>query len=249
MARMSSPPPRQLPLPLPPDHSSARADWVADASNAAALAWLGEPANWPLHRLALHGPEGVGKSHLLRILAAEHGWRLLRGAALDRADALAPAAGTLLDDADAAPEVALFHLINRSAEAAAPLLLAARTPPARWPTGLPDLASRLRATQAVGIGAPGEALLAALLAKQLADRQLRVEPAVQAWLLSRLPRDAAAIGRAVAALDAAALAAAAPITRPFARAILAGLPGLPPPEHDGSGKPPEDGSPPPPGLG
>ena len=64
-------------------------------------------------------------------------------------------------------------------------------------------------------------MLAALLAKHIADRQLHVEPGVQAFLLSRLPRDAAAIAGAVAALDAASLSRGVPITRPFARQVLA----------------------------
>lgn len=216
-------PPHQLPLPLPVARSADRADLVEDASNAEALAWLDRPADWPLHRLALFGPSGTGKSHMLRAAAAGQGWRVLRGAALTEALALAPAAGTALDEADAAPEAALFHLINRQAEAGAPLLLAAREAPARWPTLLPDLASRLRATLAVGIAPPSDALLAALLGKHLADRQLRVGPEVQSWLLTRLPRDAAAIAAAVAALDAAALAARAPITRPFAREVIGPL--------------------------
>ncbi|MGG5811597.1 HdaA/DnaA family protein [Falsiroseomonas sp. CW058] len=218
---------RQLPLPLAGRPSHARADLVADPSNAEALAWLDRPADWPLGRLALFGPAGTGKSHMLRAAAAGHGWRLLHGAALTEALALAPAAGTALDDAEAAPEAALFHLINRSAEAGARLLLASRPPPARWPVRLPDLASRLRATLAVGIGAPSDALLAALLAKHLADRQLRVGAEVQGFLLARLPRDAASVAAAVAALDAAALAGQAPITRPFARAVLGPLLGAP----------------------
>jgi chromosomal replication initiation ATPase DnaA len=216
---------RQLPLPLAAEASSSRADLVEDASNAEALAWLERPAEWPLGRLALHGAAGVGKSHMLRATAAERGWRLLRGGALDEALALQPAPGTVLDDAEEAPEAALFHLINRSAEAGAPLLLAARTPPARWPVRLPDLASRLRATTAVGIGAPSDALLAALLSKHLADRQLRVGPEVQSFLLARLPREAAAVADAVARLDRAALASQAPITRPLARTVLGLLPG------------------------
>lgn len=244
--RVSAPDhPRQLPLPLPASASSARADLVEDASNAEALAWLDRAGDWPLHRLALFGPAGVGKSHMLRAAASGQGWRWLDGATLTEAEALAPAAGSVLDDADAAPEAALFHLINRHAEAGAPLLLAAREAPSRWPTRLPDLASRLRATLAVGIGAPSDALVAALLAKHLADRQLRVAPDVQAWLLTRLPRDAAAIAAAVAALDAAALAARAPITRPFAREVL----GRSFAEDDGSVAPPPEASPPPGGLG
>ncbi len=236
---------RQLPLPLPAEASSARADLVEDASNAEALAWLDAPATWPLHRLALVGSAGVGKSHMLRAAAAAQGWRILQGAALDEAAALAPAPGTALDEADQAPEAALFHLINRAAESAAPLLLAARQPPARWPTRLPDLASRLRATQVAAILPPSDGLLAALLAKHLADRQLRVGAEVQAFLLARLPRDAAAIAAAVAALDAASLAGQAPITRPFARAALSWLGGF----DDGSSTLAPDASPPSPAPG
>jgi chromosomal replication initiation ATPase DnaA len=237
---MAAEPPRQLPLPLGGQVSSARADLVEDASNAAALAWLDAPARWPLGRLALAGPAGVGKSHMLRAAASDQGWRLLQGPALTEALALAPAPGTAVDDADAAPEAALFHLINRHAEAGAPLLLAAREAPARWTVALPDLASRLRATQVATVGPPSDGLLAALLAKQLADRQLRVEAPVQAFLLARLPREAAAIAAAVAALDAAALAEGAAITRPFARAVLAGWPGF----RDLSGTDGPDASPP-----
>jgi chromosomal replication initiation ATPase DnaA len=241
----ASDPPRQLPLPLRVTPSSSRADLVADASNAAALAWLDRPRDWPNHRLALFGPAGTGKSHMLRAAAAEHGWRLLQGAELSNDLALAPAPGTVLDAADAAPEAALFHLINRSAEAGAPLLLAAREAPARWPVALPDLASRLRATLAVGIAAPTEALLAALLTKHLADRQLRVGPEVQTFLLARLPREAAAIAAAIAALDAAALATGGAVTRPLARTVLARLFG----DHDGSVAQASGASPPEAGLG
>jgi len=232
--------PRQLALPLAAAPSFSRADLVEDSSNTEALAWLERPGAWPLRRLALHGAAGVGKSHMLRAAAAAQGWRLLSGPELTEALALAPAPGTALDDANAAAEAPLFHLINRHAEAGAPLLMAARDAPARWPTRLPDLASRLRASFAIGIGAPSDALLAALLGKHLADRQLRVEAEVQAYLLARLPREAAAIAAAVAALDAAALAAGGPITRPLAREVLGRLFGL----HDHSVADTPEASPP-----
>jgi chromosomal replication initiation ATPase DnaA len=224
--------PEQLPLPLAPAASTAWADLVTDDSNRAALAWLETPGRWPQRRLALHGPSGTGKSHMLRALANRHGWRLLAGAQLTEPEALRDGVGVALDDAEAAPAFALLHLLNRSAEQGAPLLLAAREAPSRWPVALPDLVSRLRATLAVGIGAPSDTLLQALLVKQLADRQLRVAPDVQAYLLARLPRQAGAIGDAVAALDRAALAHGAAITRPFARSVL-GLHDIPAAEPPG----------------
>ncbi len=217
---------RQLPLPFIPPASSDRADLIEDSSNAEALAFLDRPNTWPLGRLALHGPEGVGKSHALRAAAQSGGWRLIQGAALTEEQALAPAPGTALDEADRAPETALFHLINRSAEQGAKLLMAAREPPARWPVRLPDLASRLRATHAVGLDRPSDVLLDALLAKLLADRQLALDPALRAWLLTRLPRESGALVSAVAALDAAALAAGGAVTRSLARDVLEKLFGV-----------------------
>lgn len=227
---------RQIALPLPIATSCARADLLEDASNAEALAWLDRPETWPGGRLALFGPEGVGKTHMGRAFAEERGWRLLDGPMLR---GLPPPAqgGTVLDDADAvAEETALLHLLNLCAERGEGLLLIGREAPARWRVALPDLASRLRATTAVGIGRPGDALLSALLAKLFADRQLRVAPEVQAWLLARLPREAAALAEAVARLDRAALIAAAPVTRALARAVLAGWEGFgEAPEDDASG--------------
>lgn len=213
---------RQFTLPLPLPVSSDRADFLEDSSNAEALAWLDEPGRWPGGRIALFGPAGVGKSHLARAL----GWRLIEGPRLRGLPGPAEG-GTVLDDADSVPEpTALLHLVNLCAERHEPLLLIGREPPARWTVALPDLASRLRATTAVGIGRPGDALLGALLAKHFADRQLRVAPEVQAWLLTRLARDAASLAEAVARLDRAALVARAPVSRGLARIALAGWEGF-----------------------
>jgi chromosomal replication initiation ATPase DnaA len=219
-------PARQIALPLALPASSSRADLIEDASNAEALAWLDRPADWPLGRLALFGPQGVGKTHMARAFAAAAGWRWLEGPVL-RGLPPPAAGGTVLDDADAvAEERALLHLVNLCAERREGLLLVGRDPPARWPVALPDLASRLRATAAVGVGRPGDALLGALLAKLFADRQIRVAAEVQAWLLARLPREAAALAEAVARLDRAALTAGAAVTRALARHALAGWDGF-----------------------
>ena len=213
---------RQLALPLPVTASFDARDVIADASNEAARSWLARPEAWPLGRLALFGDAGHGKTHLARAAAARFGWRWLDGMGLRGLPPPAPQ-GSVIDDADCvADEAALLHLINLCAERGESLLLIGREAPARWPVRLPDLASRLRATQAVGIGPASDALLCALLSKFFADRQLRVEADVQAWLLTRLPRDAASLAEAVARLDRAALGMGGRITRPLARLALDG---------------------------
>jgi len=238
-------PPRQLPLPLPFATSHDPADLLEDESNRAALAWLRRPEDWPGGRLALFGPAATGKTHMLRGMAAERGWPVLEGPMLRGLPEVPPGPGLAVDDADcAAEERALLHLLNLCAERRQPVLLAGREAPARWPVALPDLRSRLRAMTAVAVQPPGDSLLAALLQKHFADRQLRVDPGLQAWLLSRLPREAAAVAEAAARLDRAALATGGRLTRALTRAALEGMPGF---EEDAAAEP-ENGSIPAPRL-
>ena len=100
----------------------------------------------------------------------------------------------------------------------------ARRPPAAWPISLPDLASRLRAAPSAAIAPPDDALLAGVLLKQFADRQLPVPPAVIAYLLSRMERSFAAAATIAARLDRAALSRGRPVTIALAREMIADPP-------------------------
>jgi chromosomal replication initiation ATPase DnaA len=220
---------QQLALKLPPRQCWAAADFLRAPCNAAALTWLDRTEDWPGGRLALWGEAGNGKTHLLHIWSERVGAVLWAGTSLHGLPDLPPCGGVALDDADASEdEAALLHLLNAAAEAALPVLLAARSPPSRWPTRLPDLASRLCAVSAVEIGAPDDDLLRALLLRLVRERQLVVAAAVHEWLLARLPRTPAALREAVARLDDAALASGTPITRALAAAALADMLGTAP---------------------
>jgi chromosomal replication initiation ATPase DnaA len=210
----------QLALPLPQHPSFAAADFIPDASNEEALRWLSAPARWPHGRMVVAGPPGTGKTHLLHMMARSEGWELREGPAL-RGLPEAPSRGIALDLADApGEEAALFHLINACAEAGLPLLMTGRAAPSRWAVSLPDLRSRLAATAVAMTGEPSDALLEALFAKHLADRQLSLDPGLGARLRLRLPRSAAAMEEAVARLDRATLGTRG---RPTLRAALAAL--------------------------
>jgi len=213
----------QFPLPLAyREHYRLDSFWAAP-SNEEALAWLDRTGEWPNGRLALWGGSGSGKTHLLHIWADRLGARLLDGAALHGLPDLPATGGIAVDNADAADQASLFHLLNAAAEARLPVLLAARSAPSRWPTSLPDLATRLRAIAVVGIGRPDDAQLRLLLARLFADRGIKVTETVQSWLLLRLPRSPGTLREAVARLDAAALARGGAVTRALATEVLADL--------------------------
>jgi len=215
--------PGQLALPFPYEPDYAGTPFIPAPSNEAARVWLGRKEHWPGGRLALWGEAGCGKTHLLHRWASEAGATLIQGRSLGGITDLPSGGGLAIDDADQAEERPLLHLFNAAGEAGLSVLLVARTPPARWPVRLPDLASRLKSVQAVGIRPAEDDLLRALLAGLLADRQLAVLESIQDWLLLRLPRTPAVIREAAARLDGAALAAGAGVTRSLAGQVLADL--------------------------
>ena len=141
-------------------------------------------------------------------------------------DLLEEARAVVIDNAErgagvAETERALFHLYNLARETGGYLLLTAETAPAHWKIQLPDLRSRMVAAPAVAVGPPDDALLAAILVKLFADRQVRVGTDVIRFLVTHMERSFDAARRLVADLDAAALAARRRITVPLARRVLA----------------------------
>lgn len=216
---------RQLAIPFEHRPALGAEDFLIAPGNREAVAWLDRWPGWPGHALALHGPEGSGKSHLAQVWLARCRGTLVRGTDLGPDDPARLAAGaTVIEDADrGVDETALFHLYNLAREEGGFLLLTGRQAPARWAIALPDLRSRLATVTAVELGRPDDALIGAVLAKLFDDRQLRVPDDVVAYLVQRMERSFAAIGAVVEALDSLSLAERRNITVPLARRALDGL--------------------------
>lgn len=220
--------PRQLAIPFEQRPALEGEDFLVTPANAEAVAWIDRWPSWAAPCLTVWGPEGCGKTHLARVFLARTGGAILDRADVAQAAAEAPGRVYVIEDMDAAPlegddAAALFHLYNAAKEAGGHLLLTARRAPARWEVALADLRSRLNAAPAVEITAPDDDLLAALLVKQFADRQLRVEAEVIAYLAPRMDRTFRAARDIVAAIDAEALAQRRNVTVPLARDVLSRL--------------------------
>jgi chromosomal replication initiation ATPase DnaA len=192
------------------------ADFVVSDSNRDAVAWLDRWPDWPGSALAIYGPPGCGKTHLGHVWQARSRAHFLEAAELERL----PSTGNLVLDGIRLPEEDLFHLINHIRSQRVSLLILDREPPARWPVRLPDLASRLAALPAVAVQAPDDTLLAAVLAKHFADRQVEVSAEVIDYLVRQIERSFKAAATAARRLDRAALSRGAAITVKLARDIL-----------------------------
>jgi len=220
-------PRRQLALDLGHRPALGRADFLVGASNAEAATWIDRWPDWPepARGLAIVGPAGAGKSHLAAV------WRAASGAALVAAcdltiagvpEALGEAACAVVERVDGAfDEEALLHLYNTVVERGGALVILSRTPPVRLDIALPDLASRLATLPVATIGLPDEVLLAGVLAKHFADRQVLVRDDVIAYLVSRMERSFDAAERLADRMDRAALEGDGKITMRVARLAMA----------------------------
>ncbi|MFQ5437862.1 MAG: DnaA ATPase domain-containing protein [Paracoccaceae bacterium] len=217
----------QLTFELPVRQALGREAFFTAPSNAIAVGVVSAWRDWLRHRLVLVGARGSGKTHLAQVWQSETSARIMPATRLASAlpDAQLEAGFLVVEDIDAIAgkagmEHALLHLLNMAEATGVSLLMTTRMAPARLKIGLADLASRLGATQVARLEPPDDALLAAMLVKHFSDRQLVVKPDVVTYLVSRMDRSAAAVGRLAAALDRAALAQNRALTRRLAAEVL-----------------------------
>lgn len=221
---------RQLPLDLPHTVSFRRDDFLESESNAAALALIERWPDWNTHAAGISGPHGAGKSHLASIWAERAGARFMPANLLQKEDVPGALTTGALVVENVRPkyydEPALFHLLNFARETGGSLLFTTEGNFEHGLAGLPDLASRLRAMPVARLSAPDDALIAAVLMKLFADRQVSVDEDLIRFLLPRMERSLAAARALVAELDHAALAAGRPVTRAFVAKYFHGESGL-----------------------
>ncbi|MGB3146484.1 MAG: DnaA/Hda family protein [Paracoccaceae bacterium] len=219
--------PPQLVFDLPARTALGRADFFISPANSDAVALIDSPAVWPLGKLLLIGPAGSGKSHLAGLWAAAAGARMVMAQDLtpDLVADFAASPALVVEDiqrlaGNPAGQEALFYLHNLMLADKRLLLMTARGGVASWGLSLPDLQSRTEGTMVAELRAPDDSLLAAVLVKLFADRQLRVAPTLIPYLISRIDRSFAMVQALVAALDRQALSEGRAISRAMAAKVL-----------------------------
>ncbi len=216
----------QLGLNLPGIPALGRDDFLVAPSNALAVALIDAWPGWQAGKLVLTGPQGSGKTHLAHVWAARSGAALIDARTIAEADIPALATGPVaVEDVpevagDEAAETALFHLHNLVLANGETLMFTGEPPLATWPLKLPDLKSRLQGAASAELAPPDDTLLAAVLAKLFADRQITPPASVIAYLVPRMDRSFAAARSIVERMDQASLGRGKPITRNLARAVL-----------------------------
>jgi hypothetical protein len=207
--------PSQIALPLAARAPAGAQRIVVGNANAAVIEALQAPERWPFHVAVLTGPPRSGKSLLGR-------W----AQGLAGAERLA-----VIDDAETLDETALFHRWNAvqqggSSEGGALLIVVnADAEQGGWRIALPDLASRIGGSLQLAIGAPDDAMAAALIHAHAEQRGLSLASGAAEYLVPRTERSFAAIEALVATIDRISLERQSPATMSVWRAALEALHG------------------------
>lgn len=193
----------------------APVQFMRSQSNQLAYDWAMRWPDWPGNALVVQGEHGAGKTHLA------HCWQHKAQAEFLPVDAEAlPNHAAIIDGIEAwTNEEALFHLYNHCKSEHIPLLITSVCVPEKLPFRLPDLRSRLKSLPLAAIGAPDDALLAAVLLKHLSDRQLKISPDTVEYILPRLPRSFSGLAGVVEKLDSDSLASGRTLTIPYVRQV------------------------------
>ncbi|MGH8243382.1 MAG: DnaA regulatory inactivator Hda, partial [Steroidobacteraceae bacterium] len=213
---------RQLPLGVQLG-VSLRFDTYVPGRNAAAVESLSRLAGGAIGApVWIYGTRGSGRSHLLQAACAKAGDAGRATAYLPLAQVRAEGPALLdgferldlvaLDDLDVVAgdgpwELGLFTLHNGLAEQGGRLAMAAVGSPAATPIRLPDLASRLAASEVHRLEPLAESDQPAALRRRAERRGLELPEETLGFLTRRAPRDFATLCRMLDALDTEALAA------------------------------------------
>lgn len=216
----------QLPLDFVHQPSNARDDLIVSDPLNAAIHIIDSWPTWPSPIVILAGPTGAGKTHLANIWRETASAKVITAFAHDEAALEFAAVGAvLIEDIDRAgfDETQLFHLINTVQQNGTSLLITTRIWPAAWPVNLADLRSRLKAAAVVEIGEPDDMLLAQVIEKLFADRQIVVDQRIVSYLVQRMERSLDAAQLIVQQMDQMAMARRCKISRSLASEVLADL--------------------------
>lgn len=200
-----------------------RSNFVVTAANSSALqlalAFL--ESNEP--GLAVTGPPGSGKTHLLHILSEAGGGDVIEAAALLPVPGDDLGALLLVDNAHSADPKLMLALLENARARHRKIALAGAGAPRSWAHGLRDLETRVEAMARVSLDEPDEDLLRAVIVQRFREHQWRAAEGVAAYAAPRIPRTFAAAERFVAAVGAEAIAAGKPISQGLARKIVENL--------------------------
>ncbi len=179
-------------IPLPFSTQLASDDFIVTPCNKEASDMLQNWQHWPYRSAVIQGPEKSGKTVMGNVFTQM-------------------SSGIFVDDLDQKDEADVFHMWNSAQQSGQPILLSFSAGCSFDDIELPDLKSRLKASQNIIIAPPDEEMVTALFLKLCYQSGLSVTERMADFVTMRCQRSYDGIMWLVEALNVWALANQKPI--------------------------------------
>ena len=218
---------KQLYFKMPNKKALGIEDYIITDSNNFAFDLIVKILKGETNLGLISGPPYSGKTHLSKILiknARNYKTLYFDGDYQNILDSLEASDILILENIDKVKqdksEQDLFHIINFTKENNKKLLMTSRKPISEIDLNLEDLKSRLNSILEAKIKEPDDQLMKLILIKILNDKQLKINPNVIDFLVSRLERSYESINLFIEKIDMFSLEKSKKITIPLISDLL-----------------------------
>ena len=209
-----------------------REDFFVSKTNSLAVKILENWKNFSSSGLVIVGPSACGKTHLAAVWSKETSAKSYDISTFFGIDLnhLIDEKFIVLEDVEKLEfipkdkrliiEENILHIFNSLSANKGKILFTSCKFPRFWEIGLKDLLSRLMTLTTLELNIPDDNLLAAVMAKQFQDRQIKVDDEVLTYAISRMERSFLFAKTLVEALDVESLKLKKPIKKNMVNEII-----------------------------
>ena len=209
-----------------------REDFFVSKTNSLAVKILENWKNFSSTGLVIVGPPACGKTHLAAVWSKETSAKSYDISTFVGIDLnhLIDEKFIVLEDVEKLEfipkdkrliiEENILHIFNSLSANKGKILFTSCKFPRFWEIGLKDLLSRLMTLTTLELNMPDDNLLAAVMAKQFQDRQIKVDDEVLTYAISRMERSFLFAKTLVEALDVESLKLKKPIKKNMVNEII-----------------------------
>ena len=209
-----------------------REDFFVSKTNSLAVKILENWKNFSSSGLVIVGPSACGKTHLAAVWSKETSAKSYDISTFFGIDLnhLIDEKFIVLEDIEKLElipkdkrliiEENILHIFNSLSANNGKILFTSCKFPRFWEIGLKDLLSRIMTLTIIELNMPDDNLLAAVMAKQFQDRQIKVDDEVLTYAISRMERSFLFAKTLVEALDVESLKLKKPIKKNMFNEIL-----------------------------
>jgi len=213
----------QLILKFPSKKIYLKEDFYVSPSNIKAYDFINSWPKWIKRIVNIFGPPGSGKTHIASILKSKTSVLEIDSGTLDDKVFFKFKTKEVLIIKNLNEDISenlLYSLWNTALQDNKYFLITSNKPINSYKFKLKDLISRINSCPCIGIELPSDDLISVILAKNLSDKQIKVEKSHIDYIVKRIDRSYEKIAQFILTLDKYSLKKGSPFSLKLIKEVL-----------------------------